>query len=389
MVRGVHLSRIIRNFRLKVAFAKFSPKLAVFFVVCAVVVYNEVFSFVFSSLQWPNLYRVSQEDDLRILFVADPQLQGLRDELPLLGVITRWDADKYLQFGFFHAVGHVRPDVVVFLGDLLDEGSIASEDEYKTYIHRFRKVFKMPAIVKSIFISGDNDVGGEGIDSKLQWKVERFSKQFEAEQPKAVNQNMVVSNIKHASFQKISIDYGEQISESHTEMLANVRKQSTARYRITCNHMPLLNRLPLQVLQVVEILQPHLLITAHTHVFRVYRCKDCRSPKPAPDVKKQWSPVKGQAVDVRNLPRPLSFNLSDVSQLFELIVPTCSYRMGVPNMGYGAAVISKNGQMKFDVLWLPSRYHQLAVYVAIILLVALWFLIVNLYKGYYMLIDMN
>ena len=36
-----------------------------------------------------------------------------------------------------------------------------------------------------------------------------------------------------------------------------------------------------------------------------------------------------------------TFNLNDPNELHEIVVPTCSYRMGVPNMGYGAAVIGK------------------------------------------------
>ena len=37
----------------------------------------------------------------------------------------------------------------------------------------------------------------------------------------------------------------------------------------------------------------------------------------------------------------ITFDLSDVENLHELKVPTCSYRMGVPNMGYGVAVIGE------------------------------------------------
>ena len=381
------MARILRNFRMKIAFARLSTKLVVFLVVCAAVVYNEVLSFFVSSWQWRNMSSSNQGDDLRVLFVADPQLVGLRDELPLLGIITRWDADRYLQFGFFHAVGHVRPDVFVFLGDLLDEGSIASEDEYMTYVRRFRRVFRMPATTKSIFISGDNDVGGEGIDRKKQWKVDRFKKHFE--HSIAGNHDVGVSSIKYVSFQKISVDYGERVSDSHIKMLSEMRAQSTARYRILCNHMLLLNRSPVEVSKIIEILQPHLIVTAHTHLFQAYRCKDCRPQESSADMMKPRSAWKGQTVDVRNMPRPLSFNLSDVSQLYELVIPTCSYRMGVPNMGYGAAVISKNGQMTFDILWLPSRYRQLALYGVIISLIAIWLLILGLCKGYKILIDMN
>ena len=140
----------LRNFRLKAILARLSPKWTIFCIVCVVVVYHEVVSFFVSSLHWPNLPPANQ-DDVRVLFVADPQLVGLQNEPALLGAITRRDADKYLQFGFFHAIGYVRPDVVIFLGDLLDEGSIASDDEYINYVNRFHSVFRMPTNVKSIF----------------------------------------------------------------------------------------------------------------------------------------------------------------------------------------------------------------------------------------------
>jgi len=384
--RGLFHTARLRNFRWKIVLGRVSLKPAVLFIVCAAVIYCEVLSFLVSSWQWPRLSETN-EDDLRVLFVADPQLVGLRDEPPLLGVITRWDADKYLKFGFFYAVGYVRPDVVVFLGDLLDEGSVASDDEYTTYIHRFSHVFRMPRNVKSVFISGDNDVGGEGFDAKLQQKVDRFRNRFD--QPQAANYSMGISSVKHVDFQKISVDFGEHILQSQMEMLSGMRARCRRHFRITCNHMPLLNRLPVEISKIVDILEPHLIVTAHTHTFQLYRCKDCWQLKSAPDIKKLQSARSGQAVDLRYIPRPLSFNLSDVSQLYELVIPTCSYRMGVPNMGYGAAVISKNGQMQFDILWLPSRYRQLALYVVILSLVKIWLLSSCLYRYYKMLISLN
>jgi len=37
-----------------------------------------------------------------------------------------------------------------------------------------------------------------------------------------------------------------------------------------------------------------------------------------------------------------TMNLKDSSVLYEVVIPTCSYRMGVPRMGYGSAVLGKN-----------------------------------------------
>lgn len=97
----------LRNFRLQIVRGKVTLKSVVLLIISVVVAYNEVFSFFVSSWQWPRLPS-NYEDDLRVLFVADPQLIGLRDEPPLIGVINRWDADKYLEFGFFYAVSYIR-----------------------------------------------------------------------------------------------------------------------------------------------------------------------------------------------------------------------------------------------------------------------------------------
>jgi hypothetical protein len=78
------------------------------------------------------------------LLVADPQLVGEKDELQFLGIFSRWDSDIYLQRTYSLALKHVKPHVVVFLGDLFDEGSTAEEEEYQRYLARFRKIFDLP-----------------------------------------------------------------------------------------------------------------------------------------------------------------------------------------------------------------------------------------------------
>ena len=64
----------------------------------------------------------------------------------------------------------------------------------------------------------------------------------------------------------------------------------------------------------------------------MYTCKDCRDPDYL-DV--QWKGDKFlMESDVI-----YTLNLHDSGLLHEIVVPTCSYRMGEPTMGYGAAVI--------------------------------------------------
>ena len=48
---------------------------------------------------------------------------------------------RYLAKTFQLALNHVQPDVVIFLGDLIDEGSVATDVEYELYVNRFRQIF--------------------------------------------------------------------------------------------------------------------------------------------------------------------------------------------------------------------------------------------------------
>ena len=48
---------------------------------------------------------------------------------------------RYLATTFQHAFNYVQPDIVVFLGDLMDEGSVANGPEYDLYAQRFHQIF--------------------------------------------------------------------------------------------------------------------------------------------------------------------------------------------------------------------------------------------------------
>lgn len=74
------------------------------------------------------------------------------------------------------AISAYDPKVVVFLGDLIDEGSECDDEEYAEYALRFKGIYKTKAL--KIYVAGDNDVGGEGSDPVTPKKVERFRKHF-------------------------------------------------------------------------------------------------------------------------------------------------------------------------------------------------------------------
>ena len=83
---------------------------------------------------------------------------------------------RYLSKTFRWAIWAYQPQVIVFLGDLVDEGSECSDEEFKSYAKRFKGIYDNKAT--NIYVAGDNDIGGEGSDPVTEEKVERFRQQF-------------------------------------------------------------------------------------------------------------------------------------------------------------------------------------------------------------------
>ena len=97
-------------------------------ILVVVVLYNEFFAYYSAFTHWPLAPSGGQDNNdagmsSQMLLVADPQIQGLEDEPSFpFGAVTRWDSDRYLSKTFAWALYYYRIDVIVFLGDLLDEG---------------------------------------------------------------------------------------------------------------------------------------------------------------------------------------------------------------------------------------------------------------------------
>ena len=96
-------------------------------ILLAVVVYNEFLAYSASVAHWPTVKPGDKGSQVRILLVADPQIQGYRDEpAGLMGHIYRQDSDRYLSKGFSWALSTYGPfQAIAFLGDLIDEGEFS------------------------------------------------------------------------------------------------------------------------------------------------------------------------------------------------------------------------------------------------------------------------
>lgn len=86
---------------------------------------------------------------------------------------------RYLKQTFQVALSFSKPDTVIFLGDLMDYGSMASDNEYRIFKSRFDWIFDTKKFnPRIIYLPGDNDIGGEGSDLVTSQKINRFQSNF-------------------------------------------------------------------------------------------------------------------------------------------------------------------------------------------------------------------
>jgi len=335
----------------------------VFFVfVILVVVLNEYICFWWSFLRWPNLTKTMATPDdrhLRVLFVADPQIIGYRDGNYFFGPITRWDSDKYLQKSFSLAYGYARPDAVIFLGDLFDEGSRATDDEFKDYVDRFRKLFPLPRSVKVAFLPGDNDVGGEGRDRFSDEKQYRFESHF----GKYIE---TVFTLKFVDFIPIRFNFVEIFDMTAHEILAQKLKNPV---RVVLNHFTMLrcraspqviNRAPVHVM---NLFRSSVAFTGDIHKAR----HDAAFISPGDDSQQSAGRIETCHSTPLSATRNVTHFRSKPGVWHEVVTPTCNYRMGVSNMGFTVATFSDDGQVDVAFLWLPGRFGYLFLYLFLLI----------------------
>ncbi|XP_060072058.1 metallophosphoesterase 1-like [Ylistrum balloti] len=316
---------------------------------------NEFFIYMIQSFRWPSL-PVASRDPSRtqvILFVADPQLQGFQDEPGFpIGSVTRWDIDRFLSQTFSLAHAYAQPDVVVFLGDLMDEGSKASKEEYKSYYYRFLSVFRAAEKDKKVYIAGDNDIGGELRDMRKEWKMERFEKHFD----------LLTGVDKFGFIDYIKMDVQTQGMPflPKRDLADELQKKITSPIRILVSHETVMPKRKEELYPLLKRLRPQLIFSGHWHKSVVFVCEKCmvEDDYTWPVHRRELTWMEGY----------MSVNLTiNLEALTEVMVPTCSYRMGETDMGYGVAVIESSGEMKYAVLWLPRRYTMLYVYLGVLI----------------------
>ncbi|XP_023339559.1 cell division control protein 1 [Eurytemora carolleeae] len=321
-------------------------------VLLGTIAYNEYFAYYFSYSSWASI----PSETCSLLFYADPQLQGYNGEPPgLLGTIQRWDSDRYLKSVYSWMSYKYPHSTPVFLGDLLDEGSEATDDEYKDYAKRFFNVFPPLSTAERIFTPGDNDVGGEGGDLITLKKLDRFRHNFGANKlfysPCSFLDVFPVSRLT------------EHGSLNITSKIEHLTRKKTV---VVISHVPVLPLNGRFAERVMTDLNPDIIFSAHDHRGSLFT----GSRKSLNHEKKmEFFSAKNDITPVKIQTRHMNLDgtVEMAENMSEIVVPTCSYRMGVQEMGVGLAVFSKSGDLVYSNLWVPARFPLLYLYLASVL----------------------
>ncbi|KAK6748023.1 hypothetical protein RB195_000939 [Necator americanus] len=309
-------------------------------VIICTIIWGEWLNFYYWRLYW-NIRRSTSDESLGILIVADPQLVGFKNENHMLGPLTRWDSDKFLSKGFSHALAATQPDLVIFLGDLFDEGLEASETEIQWTVSRFFDVFDSP--FPKIFISGDNDVGGEAepVQSHL---TTRFSHIFINSFPNS-----------HKLFDRLSLT---EVNLMNGEVTSILDSSLLPSLNLIFSHVPFAIPSYHDPNNFIKTLQPDLILSAHDHKAYVHRL-----PRTAG--------IAINSTSITGSYKSAVFSVGGDEPILELQTPTCSYRMGVYDVGYGFVQLEHSSDnekfiVSFSILWLSSRFYALILYAIVL-----------------------
>lgn len=313
------------------------------FVIAAI--YCEWFIYVVQPQYWTDL-KCKEHDSTctKILFIADPQIQGEMAVPAPLSYLLNWDSDRYLKSTFSVVMKHFKPDVLVYLGDLMDEGSISTMVQFHRYVKRLANIFDVDYQVLQVWTPGDNDIGGENEPIRHD-KLAEFDKVFQ--QPSVIY-------YRNITFFKVNAIIREYPQMTDPE---DIHQKN---FKIAVSHYPVTLRQQF-ALKVSDSIHPNIFFCAHEHESKYV---------------KQSKDLTHRTTTWFNTPRStLSLSFDD-EMMYEVYVPTCSYRMGTSYIGYGAAVLENNNQqMRYTVFWSSTRFPYLVLYLIILVILLMYCLV--------------
>ncbi|KAB7504447.1 Metallophosphoesterase 1 [Armadillidium nasatum] len=290
---------------------------------------NEWITFMVKTHSWQSLAVKKDDDSLRILIVADPQILSVISEPSFpFNYVAVWDANRFVSRSFHLSLVHTNPDVIIFLGDLINDGSISTNEEFQNLVKTFKSLFPIFLFCKDctgtirysfeivFYIPGDNDIGGERQDRVTSEKVLRFNQAFN-----------VTNRMHHKFLSLIHVNVIPGAEKAIATHIPETEKSPSSDLNIIVSHLPLLPGAVEKTMHKIRDAKPNLIISAHDHDSYKFLGK-----KSDPKAYQFWV--------LRDEEKIWDFDLNS-EELIEISAPTCSYRMGQKKYGFGLRSLIK------------------------------------------------
>lgn len=113
-----------------------------------------IYYVVISQCRWPSVDHMTDQS-VRAMVVSDTHLLGRIRGHWFDKLRREWQMWRSFQT----SVQLLDPNVVIFLGDLFDEGLWASTPDFDAYVNRFKDMFSIDSKTKLIVVVGNHDIG--------------------------------------------------------------------------------------------------------------------------------------------------------------------------------------------------------------------------------------
>ncbi|VDP85063.1 unnamed protein product [Echinostoma caproni] len=320
---------------------------------------------------------ILDKDEVRILLVADPHVQVYHSLWYYLEFVAIVDSDWYLRRYFDNAIHWIQPSLVVFLGDLIDEGSTAPTNALFDAFDRFERIFmRSGAYLPTFLVPGDNDVGGEREDQLTEEKMARFRAHF-----------VSYPRTRRVEFVRLFVDplntkwISPRFASNQSELIS-----------VFVSHFPMVTPYGMDPSPSLLRSEPSLIINGHDHVVCACMCavlpivfRRFASPVPGPNLAlhmlcRQQSgrdanriiPPEGHSLYTTPFRTDLNRSLHNgltgrEGRLVQFGVPSCSYRSGHSYLtAYGLLRLYRNRTVTYQLLALPNRWTILLCYACLI-----------------------
>ncbi|XP_020275917.1 uncharacterized protein C630.12 isoform X2 [Asparagus officinalis] len=187
----------------------------------------------------------SVEDQVKVAFIADPQLMertslGLDPESFALGA-AQFFSDIYMRRSFVMSIMPFKPDVIVFLGDQFDGGPALTDQEWQESLSRFKHIFglndeRRKSDVSVYYLSGNHDIGYSSIHAKYPKVLSRYEKEFGPR-----NYHFSAGTVEFVVVDAQTLDGSTQGAETSLswEFIKNISKVNPSKPRVLLTHIPL------------------------------------------------------------------------------------------------------------------------------------------------------